>query len=424
MSLHKQKHLNEYYYIPTLYFVEGLPYAIVTMVSTIWFKDINISLTEIGIATTILYLPWTLKFIWAPIVDFYDTKKKWILKQQLILTILFLLLATTSLFFNSYIAFSVILLIIALASATQDIAIDGYYLEVLSSKQQAYFVGFRNTAYKIAWIFATGFLVFMAGNFEKYFSKNVSWAITLIIVSLSIMTAYLFHTMTLPNIIAKPKTKEKFTFYTLKKFIYVFLNYFNQSKIIAITLFILLYRLGESLLLKMASPFLLDLKINGGLNIPLTSLGLIYGTYGMLALLFGGILGGYLISKLGLKKLLFPFALFQNLLILSYYYLSTVKPGINIITILNALEQFAYGLGTSAYTIFLLQTVNPKFKSSHYAIATALMAFGVFIPQLFSGYLATGLGYSNYFILCAILSIPGLITIFFLPIKEINNGLS
>ena len=419
MSLQKNNNSKEFVFIPSLYFMEGLPFTIVTMVATIWFKDLKVGLGEIGLATTILYLPWTLKFIWAPIVDFYGLKKNWILSLQVLLTSIFLLLSLTAFITKSFIILSIILFFIALLSATLDISIDGYYMEVLSPTKQAYYVGFRNTAYKIAWIFGTGFLVWLAGKLESFFSIKNTWAITMLLVSIIIVTIYFLHLKILPTPSVTTKIKKNFNKFTKTKFIYVFLNYFKQPRILAIIWFILFFRLGESLLLKMVSPFLMDGLKNGGLNLSLESIGLIYGTYGMIALLTGGILGGYLISRFGIDKLLFPFALFQNIFILSYVYLSLAKPGLNIISSLNALEQFAYGIGNSAYTVFLLMTVNSKFKASHYAIATALMAFGVFIPQLFSGYLAASFGYPKYFFLCAILSIPGLVSIFFLPLKSL-----
>jgi PAT family beta-lactamase induction signal transducer AmpG len=195
-------------------------------------------------------------------------------------------------------------------------------------------------------------------------------------------------------------------------------SFFNRPQMWAVVLYILIFRFGEALALKMAPSFLLDPLDKGGLHFSIADVGLINGTVGVSALIVGGILGGFAIAKFGLKQLLLPFALIQNITILLYWLLSITKPTFVVVALFNGLEQLGYGLGVAAYTVFLLSTVRAQYKASHYAIATGLMAIGIWLPGTVSGFLQTALGYSNFFLLSFILSLPGIITIFFLPLAK------
>jgi MFS transporter, PAT family, beta-lactamase induction signal transducer AmpG len=183
----------------------------------------------------------------------------------------------------------------------------------------------------------------------------------------------------------------------------------------------LIFRLGDALLLKMAQPFLIDDLSKGGLALSTSDVGLIYGTVGTFFLFIGGILGGWLISKRGLRKCILPFALLQNLALPLYWYLAAYKPAIFTVAAVNAFEQFSYGLGTAGYTVFLMSTVKPRYKAAHYAIVTAFMALGVMLPGMKSGALESVFGYANFFLLSFALSLPGIIVIPFLPIKELEQ---
>ena len=202
------------------------------------------------------------------------------------------------------------------------------------------------------------------------------------------------------------------------QFLEVFLTFFQRPRMAVIVFYMMFFRLGDALLFKMSQPFLLDQPEKGGLGVSTENLGLIYGGVGTSFLLLGGFLGGYVVSKFGLKRTLLPTALIQNSAILLYYILSKTPPNLLLIGCLNAFEQFAYGLGLTAYTVFLLSLASEKYRSGHYAIATAFMALGMLIPGYFSGSLCTQLGYQNFFLLSFLLSIPGIIAIFFLPLPQ------
>ncbi|MBY0357394.1 MAG: MFS transporter [Candidatus Obscuribacterales bacterium] len=441
---------NPAIYIPTLYFAEGLPYAIAMSLSTVYFKSLGASNVFIGLAT-IISLPWTLKFIWAPFVDFIGTKRVWLLVSQLVLALLMLALLTLALSSGASSSQTInislgLFMLIALASATHDIAIDGYYLDVLKPQEQAFFVGVRNAAYKVAVLFVSGAMVYLAGIVEKQSTVANGWAAAFAALFLCLLFCYSFHFWYLPkyaeatrakapsvDLNADTLPKEDAALIALpqsaqekldpKKFLTVILSYFEQRSILAIVFYILTFRLGDALLLRQAQPFLMDPLSKGGMNISIQELGLIYGTVGVIFLLLGGIIGGWLLSRDGVKKWLWPTALFQNCAILIYWWLAVNRPSIPVVYVANAIEQFAYGLGVAAYTVFILSTVKSQYKAAHYAVATALMACGQLVPGMLSGYLYESMGYANFFLTSFLLSIPGMISIAFLPIEQPEKSL-
>jgi MFS transporter, PAT family, beta-lactamase induction signal transducer AmpG len=431
-------------YIPTLYFAEGLPYTVVMMMSGVFFKSLGADNIFIGL-TSFLGLPWILKFAWAPLVDFYATKKGWIVVAQMVLALAIAGLAGVAFFsgaisFDSMVAVAVVALALtAFASATHDVAIDGYYLDVLNDEQKAFFVGVRNTAYKVAWLFGSGAMVYLAGKLAETGGIGLGWAVAFGICALAMLASGIFHSWYLPQTkktwdigeVAQARSeKQEHGTVTVSwghEFLRAIGTYFAQPGIVPIVLYILLFRLGDALMLKQAPNFLLDPATKGGLGISVADIGIINGTVGVIALLAGGILGSWLISKYGLRKCFWPLALFQNGAILLYWVLAAFPHGFVVQTtaynphlpavyVINSIEQFAYGMGVAAYTVFLMTTVRNEYKAAHYATATALMALGLMLPGAISGYLYQALGYANFFLVSFFASLPGIFAIFFLPI--------
>ena len=429
-------------WVSVLYFAEGFPYTVVNLMSVIFLKDLGASNELIGV-TSFLYLPWALKGLWGPVVDMYSSKRRWILASEILCTFLFALLVVGAVSSHVIAASIVVFALIAFVSATHDIAIDGFYLDALNKDQQAFYVGFRSTAYKIAWLAGTGGLVFLAGyladkflvgtnldGLKVYRNIDVSfmgravslhplefgWAAAFGAAAVIFLVIYLFQRWYLPypeTYISEPKAND-----SGHSFFESFRTYFTQARIGWIVTYVLIFRLGDAFMLKMAPPFLMDNAGKGGLVISTADMGILYGTVGVCFLLAGGILGGYLIAKQGLKKWMWPTALLQNFAILLYWLLARYRPSIEWVYAVNSFEQFSYGLGVSAYTVFLMRTVRPEFKASHYAITTAFMAAGVMLPGIVSGYLQVGMGYENYFLMSFLVAIPGLATIYFLPLEK------
>ncbi|MFN6487190.1 MULTISPECIES: AmpG family muropeptide MFS transporter [unclassified Nostoc] len=404
-------------YIPTLYFASGIPYIIINTVSVIFYKKLGIDNTQIALWTSFLYLPWVIKMFWGPIVDIYSTKRQWILYTQFAMFACLGLIAFSLQLPNFFFISLVTLTIGAFISATYDIAADGFYLLALSPEQQALFVGIRSLFYRMAVIFGSGILVVLAGQLEVSLNNiPLSWTITIGFSALILAILFIFHRLILPlpesDNQRQIEARENIPFWSIIS------SYFAQDKIINILAFILLYRLGEAMLVKIASLFLLDKPKVGGLGLSTSDVGLVYGTFGVISLICGGILGGLLISRYGLKKCLFPMALALNLPDIFYVYMAYTKPSLTLVYPLVSLEQFGYGFGFTAFSVYLMYICQGEYKTSHFAISTGIMALGMMLPGLVSGYLQKALGYPLFFVLICLLTIPGMIALFFIPLKE------
>ena len=419
MQSTQPKNRNPWAWIPSVYFAEGMPYIVVMTVSVIMYKRLDISNTEIAFYTSWLYLPWVIKPFWSPLVELFKTKRWWIVAMQLFIGAGLAgvaLTLPTSLFFRGSLAF---LWLLAFSSATHDIAVDGFYMLGLNENQQAFFVGIRNTFYRIAMVTGQGILVVLAGflenstllgNPENGNNIPVAWAVTFAVIALMFFLFAVYHRFFLP--FPKEDTEKlsediKDIFAGFKE---TFKAYFVKKEILTILGFLLLYRLGEAQLVKIASPFLLDPVEVGGLGLTTGQVGFIYGTIGIIALMIGGISGGWLASKYGFNKLLWIFVCSINLPNLVYVYLSYVQPS-EYWMILGAVavEQLGYGFGFTAYTLFMLYVSAGQYKTAHYAFSTGIMALGMMLPGMASGWMQEFLGYQHFFVWVMICTIPGFI---------------
>lgn len=399
-------------WVPVLYFTQGLPYVLVVTVSVIMYKKLGVSNEDIGLYTSLLYLPWVLKPLWSPFVDLKSTKRKWFLGMQLIIAIALLgvaLTLPTNMFFVSTLA---CFWMAAFASATNDIASDGYYMLGLSEKKQSFFVGMRSTFYRLAMVTGEGLIVVLAGFLEnKYGDNTKAWSVTMT------AAAFLMLVLTISNFFVAPKYESLETISTQKPagFFEVFASFFKRPGIGVALAFILTFRLGESQLVKMAAPFLLDTPEQGGLGYSTEQLGTIFGTAGVIFLSIGGILGGILISRDGLKKWMLPMVLSLNIPNILYAILAITKTtSIYAVTATVIFEKFGYGFGFAAFLMYLIHIADGKSKTSHYAIATGFMALGMMLPGMVSGYVQQWLGYEGFFIWVVVAAMPALFLLKFI----------
>lgn len=403
-----RKDNSPWFWIPLLNFASGFPYAIIISVSVIMYKSLGISNEDIGVYTSLLYLPWVIKPLWSPFIDLYATKRKWFLAMQLVIAIAFLIVGMTIPMSNFFVLSLAIFWVAAFASASNDVASDGFYMLALAKEQQSFFLGIRSTFYRLSMLTANGLIVILGGFLEqKYGDKSKAWSYTMIIVAL--VMAFL----TIYNFFTTPKVEEiKITAESENKqsFGIVFKSFFQKKQIGLILAFILLFRLGESQLLKMLTPFLIDEKTKGGMGLTTEDVGVIYGTFGVAALVIGGILGGIAISKGGLRKWMLPMFLAMHLPILGFILLSHFHPeSVYYVFATVIAEQFGYGFGFAAFMMYLIYVADGESKTSHYSIATGFMALGMMLPGMLSGFIQEYLGYGNFFIWVFLATIPGLI---------------
>ncbi|MBQ6879535.1 MAG: MFS transporter [Bacteroidales bacterium] len=404
---------NPWWWVPTLYFAEGIPYFIVNNISVIMFNNMGMSKGDMAMYTSLLYLPWVIKPLWSPFVDIIKTKRWWITAMQIVMSVAFALLAFTlphpspevisaggtpvSLFTVTLVIFW----ITAFASATHDIAADGFYMLALKPKDQSLFVGIRSTFYRLSSIFGQGVLVVIAGILERRLGDvPEAWSMTLIASAVLFAAVTLWHTFRLPrpseDSVRENGSTAKGIF---KEFARTFATFFRKKHVWLAMAFMLLYRLPEAFLVKMMNPFLLDPVENGGMGLSTETVGLVYGTIGVAALTVGGILGGIAASKWGLKKSLWPMAMALTLPCLSFVFLAAFQPqNVGLISACVALDQFGYGFGFTAYMLYLIYFSDGEFKTAHYSLCTAFMALSMMLPGMVAGYIQESLGYTDFFI--------------------------
>jgi MFS transporter, PAT family, beta-lactamase induction signal transducer AmpG len=414
---------NPWLWIPTLYFVEGVPYFLVNNVSVLMFARLGVPNSQMALFTSLLYLPWTLKFFWSPFVDILKTKRWWIIAMQLIMSVAFLALALTmprpdaemiasgqtpmGLF-----TFTLILFIFAaFASATHDIAADGFYMLAQSQSSQAAFVGVRSTFYRLANVFGNGVIVAVAGILEvKTGNIPLAWQLTIGGSAILLTLLTLYHTYAIPIPETDTPRGEKANFRSIfSEFGRTIVTFCKKPGVILAIVFMLCYRLPEAFLIKMCTPFLVASREVGGLGMQTAQVGIAYGTLGVIFLLLGGILGGLLASRIGLKKSIWIMAAFMTLPCLSFVYLAVAQPeSFAVISACIAIEQFGYGFGFTAYMLYMMYFSEGEFKTSHYAFCTCFMALSMMIPGMFAGFLQESLGYKGFFwmvIVCCIATI-------------------
>jgi PAT family beta-lactamase induction signal transducer AmpG len=400
---------NPWAWIPTLYFAQGIPYVVVMTLSVILYKNMGVNNTDIALYTSWLYLPWVIKPLWSPLIELFSTKRVWIVALQFAVGVSLALVALTIPgpgYFKMTLA---VFWLMAFASASHDIAADGFYMLALPEHSQAAFVGVRSTFYRLANIGGQGGLVYLAGELqERTGSMQTAWTMVFWVLTALFVTMALYHWRVLP----KPASDVRGAGHAKVRdlvgdFLQVFAEFFKRPGILVVLGFLLLYRFPEAQLLKLATPFLLDKAELGGLGLSTKAVGIAYGTVGLTALTLGGLLGGWVISRVGLKRALWPLILLMHVPNAVFVLLAMAQPQ-DVVTVSAALavEQFGYGLGFTAYLMVMILVADGPHKTAHYAICTGFMALGMMLPGMWSGWLQQQLGYLPFFVWVLVATIP------------------
>ncbi|MEL6697067.1 MAG: MFS transporter [Bacteroidota bacterium] len=439
---------NAWTWIPSIYVAEGLPYILINVVMVTVYQDLGVAEKVIPLYVGFFGYAWIFKPAWSPLVDLFRTKRWWILFTQAVLGTGFMLLGFI-LADEPFFTYSLVLLMwLSIVSATQDIAIDGHYMLALKENQQSFFVGIRSTFYRLAVLIGKGPLLILAGGLITTggMSPYTAWSYTFIGIGAVFGILFLYHLIVVPEperggVVYKDEIEDKISLIggedTEKEsesakadvqqplakrqgnFLDVLKTFFQKPDIGIMIAFLLLYRLGESQLQSVGILFIKDDVAKGGLGLSTEEFGLVYGTYGTLALVAGGILGGILISRDGLKRWLWPMAIAINLPNVVYILLAVLQPGDSILTIACVvLEQFGYGFGFTAFMMYMIYVAQGPYKTAHYAFATAFMAIGMTFPMQASGYILGELGYMNFFIWASIATIASFFVTSLIKVPE------
>lgn len=419
-------------WVNTTYFAEGLPYMVVRILSSVYFTQLGVREAYLGYLNY-LGLPWNIKFLWAPLIDAWFSKKRWQVALQALFGILTLILATLSFVAGSaadgstYLsAIAIIFIVMAFVAATNDIAVDGFYMEAVSTReQQALLSGYRVLSYRLAMVFArsglVGIVAYAAARLT-HGSVYHAWSIAFIIAASVLCALAALHLFILPNsgrvteAGVEGGTRASKTFTVFRE---GFVSYLQQPKVALILVFIVLYKLGDELLFSMVTPFLIR-----ELHITTEQYAWLAGVVGAAGTIVGAMAGGWWIKRVGLRRALWPLTLLMNLNLWLYVWLSIAKPdptttwGIAVIAVAHCVEQIAAGLGSAALLIFLLSTCAKDYRATHYAIGSAIMS----IPGTLLGGAAGGFveryGYTSLYVWAFIAAIPGMCLIPFVPIRE------
>ncbi|MDD8014039.1 MAG: MFS transporter [Acidobacteriota bacterium] len=483
---------NPHLWCFSTYFAEGFPFSIIRSVSALFFRDRGVSLEAVGL-TTFFGLPWILKFFWGPLVDEFATKKRWLLAMQATLAVMIGAAAFLVPMPAAPRLIAILFFAGAFVAATHDIAIDGYYLAALDKAEQTKFLGYRIMAYRVAMLTGTGVIVTIGTAFSwmaaflfaglllallaayhyfflpeceeerRPFGKmlgliarprlllNIGLAVAIVagITLFFYSPLYdrieqavpLMQALTFPylvglgllltlvllavfrNKLAARLTRDPDSFYGK-----AFLTFMDQEKIGLVLAFIILARSGEFMVSSMTSAFAVDLGIK-------QHYGWIGGGIGLPASIAGALIGGWMISRFGLKRVIWPFLMAQNLTNVVYMLLANGLAGylavntgaaspvfigegnLALFAGVTFFEQFASGLGTAVLTTFLMRICKMEFKAAHFAIGSGLMSLGGIVAGISSGFIASWLGYGNMFLVSFLISLPGMILLFWVPKK-------
>ena len=416
-------------FVPGLYVLQGMPYFAVQAATTTFFTAMGASPSLVGHWSSDLTLPWMLKPLWSPLVDLFGTKRRWLVAMSFaVLSGVFGLAWATGR--TDYLNWTIgACLLLAFASATYDIACDGYYMLALGKREQEAFVGVRNACYRLGRILVTGGVVALAGELQQApganflahgLSRGAAWGVAFAIGGGVYCVGSIAIALFAPRPDGDGSVRKPGAGVPLGAMLR---EYADRPRFAAILAFLLLYRFAESLLTPMISPFLLRARDVGGLALTEAQVGWSYGTIGVVALLVGGLSGGWLVSRFGLARLLWPMALAMHTPNLLYAWAAHTQPGVFAASCVIGVEQLGYGFGFSAYMVFILRLArSSKFATTHYAISTGIMGLSAWLAGRWSGDMVVSMGFEKFFWLVSALGLAGLATLLFVPRLEAQSA--
>ena len=413
---------NPWYWVPTSYLSEGIPFAMVIWVAGTMFKDLGHTDGQITLATASIGIAWSLKPLWAAFLDMYKTKKFFVLSMEIFMALLLCGIALALPLPNYFQITIAVLWVMAFASATQDICVDGIYITALDAKKQAAFIGVQGVFWNVGRLFGTAAIVWTAGSLKEDhgMSATAAWGWSLGLSAATLIGLAIYHWFILPtgSITERPKSVGEIaiTFWD------TILDFFKKKSIWGMLLFVFLYRSSEGLLLVEGPLFLQAHPAVGGIGLSLKEKGLIDGTISTFVSLAAGLLGGAFLSKYGLKRnTLFFMALCLNIPHVTFIILSQLVSPEHTLSLwtvgtMVTIEKFGYSFGFVANMLYMMQQISPgKYQMAHYAFANSLMNLMLVPTQMISGPLADHLGYKVYFIVVMFAASPSILGAWFAP---------
>ncbi len=379
-------------------FSSGLPLYLLLNLVPAWLKTEQIDLKAIGLLSLVQF-PYTWKFIWSPLIDRFPIlglgrRRGWMLVSQLALVLAIatmgFLSPKESLWSIAYLAFGV-----AFFSASQDIVLDAYRREILTDQELGLGNSVHVNAYRIAGL--------IPGSLSLILADHLPWHWVFPITALFMLPGLM---LTLvcnePQAARAPRTLREAVIEPFHEF----MQRQGVQNALLILAFIFLYKLGDSMATSLATPFYQDIGFSK------TEIGLIAKHAGLWPSVIGGMLGGIWMLRLGINRALWLFGVVQLLSILGFYWLAGVGHDRMTLGFVIGFEAFGVGVGTAAFTAFIARTTDPRYTATQFALFTSLAA----VPRTFfnasTGWLVESLGWQNFFLLCVLLAVPGMLLLF------------
>ena len=394
-------------WVPSLYFAQGLPFYAVAIVAGQMFKSLGVANDDIGHWTAAIMSAWIFKPLWSPFLELASSRKRVVVSFQL-LGGACLALVAASLHLPFWIPACVAMLtLVAICSATHDVACDGLYIASLDATGQAKYAGWTGTFFNAGRFISAGGLLLLAGHLEKTMGAVGAWTIVFCIVAAMMAALGLYNGWALPQAKNTPPagTDAAAIAGTLWE---VIVEFFRKPGIWVAILFIILFRAGEAQVQTIGPLFLREARNLGGLGLSTAEVGAVYGTVGTVAFIAGSVAGGYFTARLGLKRAMLALILAVNLPNAVFYYLSLAQPAsLGIIGTALSAEMFGYGFGFVGLILYMMQVVAPgKYQTAHYAFATGIMQLGFSLFKYVSGDIQLALGYRHFFLWVMVAALP------------------
>jgi PAT family beta-lactamase induction signal transducer AmpG len=415
----KPTYKNPFLWVPTSYLAMGLIYVTVSGVANIMFKNLGMDNAKAAFWSSLFILPYTLKPLWAPVIELYKTKKFFVLLMQFFLVAMVVAVALSlRLPGTSYMMpLLVLLALTGILGATQDIATDGVYVTTLTPAEQAKYLGIQSMCWNAGPILANGVLVRASGMLHKDSgSWNQAWMVVLLVIAGLMAAMAIYHVRMLPQGSKAPDAPKNVTD-GLKSFAHAFSTFFQKKDILLMILFAFFFRFGYGFLEKMGPLFMIDSRENGGLGLSNEALGDINGTFGTGAFMVGSLLGGLFVSKLGLKRTLLTLCLCMNVPNAVFVYFAYAQPeSFTLVATAVTIEKLFWGFGAVGLMIYMMQQVAPgPYRTAHYTFGSALMGLNMMLTGMLSGAVQEMLGYKVFFIAVLAAAIPSIIVTLMAP---------
>jgi len=405
-------------WVPTGYFAMAMGYIMLTSVTSIMFKNLGMDNGRAAQYSSMLILAYTIKPLFAPLVEMYRTKKFFVLVTQLLLGLGFGAVALVMGMPGSMALMMALFWIMSFIGATMDIASDGVYVTSLSSRNQSLYCGVQSLSWNIGPVVASGVLVYLSGRLHTDYGMDWlgAWRIVFVAVAVMLLAITAWHWRAMPDGARAADTPENLgqAAFILRD---AFKTFFEKRGVWTMVAFALLYRVSIGLLEKIGPFFMVDPVEKGGLGMSNELLGIVYGTYGLLAVLAGSLIGGWYVAKRGLKPVLFTLCCVLNIPIATFLLMAIYQPSsLWVIGAGVVVEKFSFGFGSVGFMIYLMQQLAPgKYTTTHYAFGTGLMGMCGMLTGMVSGHLQEAMGYVSYFWLVMAATVPSFIVTWYAP---------